>query len=108
MSDLRGQSGHALPTLLWQHRAKTGSAATRRFRTFSLLLLPKNTGHFDPGLQRVVKRLAFELSGQRRWDAMPGLGKMYLVPPNWAWWRVVGGPLERGVRPHCCPGRITD
>ena len=43
-------------------------------------------------------RLTFELSGRRRQDARPGLAKMYCVPPDRAWWRAVGAPLERGVR----------
>ncbi len=46
--------------------AKTGSAATRRIRTFSLLLLPGNTGPIDPGLQRVVKRLIAQRPFYRR------------------------------------------
>ena len=39
--------------------------------------------------------------GRRRWDARPGLAKMYRVPPGRAWWPAVGAPLERGVRPQC-------
>lgn len=42
--------------------------------------------------------LTFELSGRQRQDARPGLAKMYRVPPDRAWWRAVGAPLERGVR----------
>ena len=42
--------------------------------------------------------LTFELSRHRRWDARPGLAKMYRVPPDRAWWPAVGARLERGVR----------
>ncbi len=41
-----------------------------------------------------------ELSGHRRQGARPGLPKMYRVPPDRAWWPVVGAPLERRVRPR--------
>ena len=51
--------------------------------------------------------LTFELSGRRRQDAKPGLAKMYRVPPDRAWWPAVGAPLERGVRQHCCDGRVV-
>ena len=44
--------------------------------------------------------LTFEVSGRQRWDARPGLVKMYRVPPARAWWPAVGAPLERGVRRH--------
>ena len=44
--------------------------------------------------------LTFELRGRQRWDARPGLAKMYRVPPGRAWWPAVGAPFERGVRPH--------
>ena len=44
--------------------------------------------------------LTFELRRGRRQDARPGLAKMYRVPPDRAWWRAVGAPLERGVRQH--------
>ena len=44
--------------------------------------------------------LTFELRGSQRWDARPGLVKMYRVPPDRAWWPAVGAPFERGVRPH--------
>jgi hypothetical protein len=44
--------------------------------------------------------LTFELRGRRRWDARPGLVKMYRVPPDRAWWPAVGAPFERGVRAH--------
>ena len=44
--------------------------------------------------------LTFELSWHRRWDARPGLAKMYPVPPDRAWWPAVGAQLERGVRRH--------
>ena len=50
--------------------------------------------------QLVFRCLTFELSGRRRQDARPGLAKMYRVPPDRAWWRAVGAPLERGVRAH--------
>ena len=30
--------------------------------------------------------LTFEVSRHRRWDARPGLAKMYRVPPARAWW----------------------
>lgn len=46
---------------------KTGSAATRRIRTFRLLLLPGNTVPIDPGLQRVVKRLTTSVTRRRRY-----------------------------------------
>ena len=42
--------------------------------------------------------LTFELSRHRRWDARPGLAKMYRVPPDRAWRPAVGARLERGVR----------
>ena len=45
-----------------------------------------------------VCSLTFELSWHRRWDARPGLAKMYRVPPDRAWWPAVGAQLERGVR----------
>ena len=48
----------------------------------------------------VLCGLTFELSWHRRWDARPGLAKMYRVPPARAWWPAVGAQLERGVRPH--------
>ena len=44
--------------------------------------------------------LTFELSGHQRWDARPGLVKMYTVPPARAWRPAVGARLERGVRQH--------
>ncbi len=44
--------------------------------------------------------LTFELRGQQRWGARPGLAKMYPVPPDRAWWPAAGAPFERGVRPH--------
>ena len=47
-----------------------------------------------------LRSLTFELSRHRRWDARPGLAKMYRVPPDRAWWPAVGARLERGVRPH--------
>jgi hypothetical protein len=49
-------------------------------------------------------RLTFELSRTQRWDARPGLAKMYTVPPARAWWPAVGARLERGVRPHLAGG----
>ena len=49
---------------------------------------------------RRSRRLTFELTGHRRWDARPGLAKMYRVPPDRAWWPAVGAPVERGVRPR--------
>ena len=45
-----------------------------------------------------LRSLTFELGGRQRWDARPGLAKMYRVPPDRAWWPAVGAPLERGVR----------
>ena len=45
--------------------------------------------------------LTFELRGRQRWDARPGLVKMYRVPPDRAWWPAVGAPFERGVRHQC-------
>ena len=44
--------------------------------------------------------LTFELRGRQRWDARPGLQKMYRVPASRAWWPAVGAPFERGVRPQ--------
>jgi hypothetical protein len=58
---------------------------------------------FILGVDRQVGALGqvtFELTGHRRWDARPGLAKMYRVPPDRAWWPAVGAPVERGVRPH--------
>ncbi len=43
--------------------------------------------------------LTFELSGNQRRDARPGLAKMYRVPPGRDWWLAAGAPFERGVRP---------
>ncbi len=51
--------------------------------------------------------LTFELTGRRRWDARPGLAKMYRVPPDRAWWPAVGAPVERGVRPHLQGPSVT-
>jgi hypothetical protein len=45
--------------------------------------------------------LTFELTGRQRWDARPGLARMYRVPPDRAWWPAVGAPVERGVRRLC-------
>ena len=50
-----------------------------------------------------LRRLTFELSWHRRWDARPGLAKMYRVPPDRAWWPAAGAPLERVVRPQLPP-----
>ena len=50
-----------------------------------------------------LRGLTFELSWTQRWDARPGLAKMYRVPPDRAWWPAVGAQLERGVRRHCTP-----
>ena len=47
-----------------------------------------------------LRGLTFELTGRQRWDARPGLAKMYRVPPDRAWWPAVGAPVERGVRHH--------
>ena len=55
--------------------------------------------------RRFVCGITFELSWHRRWDARPGLAKMYRVPPDRAWWPAVGAPLERGVMPHSCEVR---
>jgi hypothetical protein len=44
--------------------------------------------------------LTFELTGRQRQDARPGPVKMYRVPPARAWWRAVGSPVERRVRPR--------
>ncbi len=44
--------------------------------------------------------LTFELRRTQRWDARPGMTKMYRVPAARAWWPAVGARLERGVRPH--------
>ena len=47
-----------------------------------------------------TRRLTFELSGRRRYDARPAKQIMYTVPASRAWWHAVGAPLERGVRQH--------
>ena len=49
---------------------------------------------------RFLRSLTFELSWHRRWDARPGLAKMYRVPPAGPAWPAVGAQLERGVRPQ--------
>ena len=45
-----------------------------------------------------LRGLTFELSRRRRWDARPGMQKMYSVPVSRAWWPAVGARLQRGVR----------
>jgi len=44
--------------------------------------------------------LTFEVRGRRRRAAKPRPPKMYSVPVAGAWWRAVGAPLDRLVRPH--------
>jgi len=47
-----------------------------------------------------VRRLTFEVRGRRRCDARPRPQTMYNVPVAGAWWRAVGGPFGRRVRPR--------
>ena len=54
-----------------------------------------------------LRCLTFEVSRRRRWDARPGLAKMYRVPPARAWWPAVGAPLDRGVRQRCSRGVVA-
>ena len=46
--------------------------------------------------------LTFEVRRDQRWDARPGLAKMYRVPPDRALWPAVGPRLDRGVRRSRC------
>lgn len=46
-------------------------------------------------------RSTFEVEGDRRQGARPGLATMSRVPPDRAWWLAVGPRLDRGVKP--CP-----
>jgi hypothetical protein len=77
---------------VWGRAVSRGFAASWLFssRRQALTLL----AHHRPCL----RCLTFELSRPRRWDARPGLAKMYRVPPDRAWWPAVGARLERGVR----------
>jgi hypothetical protein len=67
--------------------------------TFDDASRQRSKSQYEAG-ERFSCSLTFELSGRQRWDARPGLVKMYSVPPTRAWWPAVGAPLERGVRPH--------
>ena len=48
---------------------------------------------------RNLSGLTFEVTGRRRHDARARLAKMYRVPPTGPWWRAVGSPVDRRVRP---------
>ena len=45
-----------------------------------------------------MRGLTFEVRRDQRWDARPGLVKMYSVPAARAWWHAVGSQVDRGVR----------
>jgi len=44
-----------------------------------------------------LRCLTFELTGAQRWDARPGLVKMYRVPPARAWRPTAGPRLNEGL-----------
>jgi hypothetical protein len=87
---------HCARELLDHPLARSGSGLGERFpqcgqksicRRFSVIVM-----------SNVELMSNAELTGRQRWDAKPGLAKMYRVQPDRAWWPAVGAPVERPVR----------